>query len=793
MAAWEFRQASRRVDLGPAIARSLSWVGASFVAQALGGLVLIVALMRGRVDSGSKYASNASFALSYLGFILSLARLPPTRHAGTRRLRILIDGTLFIAGIGVPFVLLTIDPVWAKMNSATFLWILVLPVLAFLGLVTASWAIETRLVSPSRRAFQYLAAGLGVMWLADVVLSIDRAYSIIPGGTVQLVNAANAVSFALCLYSAHLYRTDPVTRLPDKPLVAFSPLPIITIVVEVGFLILLVYMGPSDVHVLTRLLLCLCGVLLLLLARETFLIQESLRLQAAEARLEEKARFEEMVRYSSDVIVVVDERLRVTFASPTAGSVLGIPAQTLMGGEILSFVHPQDRASAEAFLNGLILDPSLTSTVRWRLAGQGGDYRELESSGSNRLAEPSIRGLVLNSRDVTERNALEDRLHRARKMEAIGRLAGGVAHDFNNLLTIIIANAELALAEMRPEDRSRHDIEEIRSAATRGATLTGRMLAFSRTERIRPKAVFIRDVVDESRALLARAAGDAVRLDLGVSPESGWVKVDPDEFVHALINLCANARDAMPKGGTLTISIHPETPEPHGLRVYLDAPPGSYVVVEVTDTGLGMDEATLARAFEPFFTTKDRSRGTGLGLASVYGMVKSAGGGISLSSSIGAGTTIRLRLPAVAEGADAKRPSNTGPAQERATATVLLVEDDAAVREAILRTLRSSGFTVQPAGSFEEALAAFRSHGGAFDLLLADVILPGRSGPETARELRLIRPDLRVLFISGYTDRHLADAAASPAGARLLHKPFTQEQLIANVRSALSGDPAPGA
>jgi PAS domain S-box-containing protein len=781
----EFARARKRVDLPPLLRRGLGWIAGGMLAQFVAGALLIGLMLYGtRVDLVTLLADYV-FAGSYVVFIVGILCLPATARARERRLRSIVDATLFIAGIGVPFVLVSILPLFSKIGPDTFAWIVVLPLSAFLGLVTLSWAIETRLVLPSRRAFAFLVAGLGMLWLADVVLSIDRAYSIIPGGTVRWVNALNAVAFLSCLFAARLYRCEPVRPAPDQPLVVFSPLPIITIVVEVGFITLLIFLGPADVHLLTRLLFCLCGVLMLLLARETYIINDNLRLQTAEARLEEKARFEEMVRYSSDVVIVVDHRLSVGFASQTAGTVLGIPAESLLGRNILDFAHPDDRAAAEAFLTELILEQGVARTIQWRLAGPNGAYIEVETSGSNRLSEPSLAGLVLNSRNVTERNALESRLHRARKMEAIGRLAGGVAHDFNNLLTIILANSELALETMAPGDPSRHDVEEIKSAASRGAALTGRMLAFSRTEKIKPKAVEIHELMGESVPLIERATGGGVTLKVEVADEPGWVKVDQDEFVHALINLATNARDAMPKGGTLSVRAYPAILENRPSQAYLDAPPGRYIVVEVADTGSGMDEATLAKAFEPFFTTKERSRGTGLGLASVYGTVKSAGGGISLRSSPGEGTAIQLWLPAVAPESRSMPPFAIENLAKGGAATILLLEDEEPVRGALLRTLRAAGFSVHPAANGDEAIDLFRKHAASIDLLLADVILPGRSGPDIARDLRLAKPGLNVLFMSGYTDRHLADSEVIPEGAKLLPKPFTREKLIATVRDSI--------
>ena len=784
---WTLIQAARRLDFPRPFRAGLRWIAGAMAFQSAGGLGLIVATIGHGPNKGLVYAAYVCFALSYFLAIVGLIAFPPSQRPKRRRLRALIDVSVFVAGIGVPFGLFSIRSLWLNTTGDGGTPPLMFPILAFFGLLTASWASETRRVLPSREAFRDLVSGIGLLWLANIVLSIDRAYNIIPGGTIRWVNAINAIAFGLCLLGSWRIRNEPVSASASRPLVAFSSLPLITIVVEVAFLLLLAFIGPPDIHTLMRLLMCLGGVLLLLLARETYVIRDGMRLLAADTHEEERSRFEGLVRYSSDVILVVDHHHRVTFASPTAATVLGVPAEALVGRDLLEFIHPEDRSAGANFFDELILDPADTRTIRWRLASANGVYRDLDTAGSNRLQEPMIGGLVLNSHDVTERSALEERLYRSRKMEAIGRLAGGVAHDFNNLLTIIIANAELTLPEIPVDGMARSGVEEIHRAALRGAALTRRMLTFSRTGEIKPHAVLMRNLMQDTTPLLKRAIGERAKLVLRIDAASGGVKVDPDEFAHAMINLATNARDAMSGEGTLTVAAYPATLDAPLADSYLDAAPGSYVVVEVTDTGVGMDEATRVRAFEPFFTTKQGSRGTGLGLASVYGMVKAVGGGISLRTARGAGTTVQLWLPGVPAEA-VQQPSAAPESGGRGSETILLLEDEVAVREALQRILVAAGYTVYTAGDGDEAVAVFQRHAGAIELLLADVVIPGRSGPQVARELRLMQSNLKILFMSGYTDQHLASSELIPTGARLLAKPFTREKLTASIRASLSGE-----
>jgi PAS domain S-box-containing protein len=388
--------------------------------------------------------------------------------------------------------------------------------------------------------------------------------------------------------------------------------------------------------------------------------------------------------------------------------------------------------------------------------------------------------------DVTERRRLEEQLRQAQKMEAVGRLAGGVAHDFNNLLTVINGYAEVALAGLGPGDPARDHLEPIRDAGARAAGLTRRLLAFSRKQVLAPVVLDLNALVAETGKLLAPVIGEDVRLEVRLAPGLWRVRADQGEIDQVVMNLAVNARDAMPKGGRLTIETR-NVELAGGPAARQGLPEGRYVVLSVADTGHGMDEATRARLFEPFFTTKEVGKGTGLGLASAYGVVTQSGGHLEVESAPGAGTTFRVYLPR-AEGPVTAGKSLPGLVNRaRPTETVLLVEDEAAVRSLARRALELEGYAVLEASTGHEALAVCGGHAGPIHLLATDVVMPGMSGREVADRLMSSRPGLKVLFLSGYPADALSGYGVTDTGAIFLPKPYTPRSLARKVREVLEG------
>ena len=413
----------------------------------------------------------------------------------------------------------------------------------------------------------------------------------------------------------------------------------------------------------------------------------------------------------------------------------------------------------------------------------------MEAVAANLLDEPAVRGLVLTLRDVGERDLLEEQLRQAQKMEAIGLLAGGVAHDFNNLLTTVLASSDMALAQVRPEDPLREDLEEIRHAATRAAALTGQLLAFSRKQLVEPRVLDLARVIEETGRLMTRILGEQLRLVTDLAPQLGAVRADRAQVEQILLNLAVNARDAMAAGGSFTIRAgNVDLTQPITTRL-ANVPAGPFVLMEFVDTGEGIDAAVLPRIFEPFFTTKPRGKGTGLGLASVYGIMRQSAGYITVESTRGKGSTFRLYFPRVTEAIPAEEPvAATEPTS--GSGTILLGEDETALMSVGQRILQSAGYTVLAAPNAEEALQIAAAYAAPIDLLVSDVIMPGESGPVLAQRLLRERPELRVLFISGYTGDELGEHGALERTVALLQKPFTVRELTERVRDAMKTPPA---
>ena len=400
-------------------------------------------------------------------------------------------------------------------------------------------------------------------------------------------------------------------------------------------------------------------------------------------------------------------------------------------------------------------------------------------------------GLLSLAQDITARKRLEDQLRQSQKMEAVGRLAGGVAHDFNNLLTIINGYSDLLLTRPDADESVLEPVKEIRTAGERATGLTRQLLGFSRQTMLQPEVLDLNLVVEDTGKMLRRLIGEDIRFTMALDPQLSRVKVDPGQLDQVLMNLAVNARDAMPKGGCLTI-------ETANIRLgdedatRLECRPGRYVMLAITDTGVGMKPEVRARVFEPFFTTKEVGKGTGLGMAMVFGIVKQSGGGIAVDSEPGRGSTFRIYLPAVSEPEARKNESGIKPGV-RGTETILLVEDEDGVRRLALTTLKLHGYDVLAARDGEDALRVAGECHRTIHLLLTDVIMPNLSGPELAERIKRLRPGIKVLFMSGYTDDAVMRHGILQSEVCFIQKPYTPLGLVRKAREVLDAGPPPAA
>jgi PAS domain S-box-containing protein len=395
-------------------------------------------------------------------------------------------------------------------------------------------------------------------------------------------------------------------------------------------------------------------------------------------------------------------------------------------------------------------------------------------------------GLMSLAQDVTERRLLEGQLRQAQKMEAVGQLAGGVAHDFNNLLSVVLTYSGLLLTDLESDDPKRADVEEIYQAGQRAAELTRQLLMFSRKQVVEPKILDLNSVVASVEKMLRRLLGEDIELTTVPGVALGRIRADHGSIEQVIMNLAVNARDAMPVGGMLTLETANLTIDETYAKTHVGANPGEYVMLSVTDTGQGMTKATLARIFEPFFTTKEQGKGTGLGLSTVFGIVQQSGGSVWVYSEPGIGTTFKIYLPRIDAGVD-EAPAVALKATLGGSETILLVEDETQVRDVARGILRRHGYTVLEAQNAGEALLICEQHDGPIQLLLTDVVMPKMSGPTLAKRLVQIRPEMKVVCMSGYTDDAAVRHGVIDAEFAYLQKPLTVDSLLRKVREVLDG------
>jgi signal transduction histidine kinase/ActR/RegA family two-component response regulator len=498
--------------------------------------------------------------------------------------------------------------------------------------------------------------------------------------------------------------------------------------------------------------------------------------QHAEALLDEQAQqLQQVMDTVPEGVLLVDVHGNLLLSNP-------------LGRELVARLAPETGPRGISELAGRPIQELLEAPAlgAWHtLVAAGRTYQA--AARPLAVADGSLRW-VLVLRDTTDQEELERRLRQQDRMAIIGQLAGGVAHDFNNLLTTILGYTELVLEELPEGSPQRADLGEVRHAAERAAGLTNQLLAFSRQQVVQPRVVSLNQVIGDMLKMLQRLIGEQVSLRVRLAPDLSETLVDPGQLEQVILNLAVNARDAMPQGGTLTLQTLNTTLDEVYTRQYPDVTPGRYVRLDVSDTGTGIAPEVLAHMFEPFFTTKGVGKGTGLGLATVMGIIKQAGGHVTVYSEVGVGSTFKVYLPVCIESEttdDEAKPAR--PMRSIGGEVVLLVEDEEGVRRLARRTLEEWGYTVLEAATPAEALRLGAEYPGDIHLLLTDVIMPEMSGPAVAEVLRRAFPALPVLYISGYTDDAIAHHGVLEPGVAFLGKPFTAAELTARVRAALDG------
>jgi two-component system, cell cycle sensor histidine kinase and response regulator CckA len=521
----------------------------------------------------------------------------------------------------------------------------------------------------------------------------------------------------------------------------------------------------------------------------------------AEAALREsELRFKRLVQYSSDVIVVSDGHGVVAWASDSVTSTFGYQPSEWIGAALVDFVQDTERAPLSAAMADVIANPHVPQRVGFHCRHKAGHWVPLEVAATNFLDDVSVKGVVFNLRDISariqieaERHKLAEQLQQAMKMEAIGRLAGGIAHDFNNLLTAISGNLELASLEPNgSHGEIGEHLQNAQKAASSAAGLTRQLLAFSRRQMIEPKVLDLNQLVDNVRNLLARIIGEDVLLRTALGPHLPPVRVDPGQFEQVLVNLAVNARDAMPNGGVLLIETSVVELDEAYCAAHTDVLPGRYVLLAISDTGVGMDERTRQHLFEPFFTTKPKGRGTGLGLATIFGAIKQSGGSIEVYSELGKGSTFKVYLPPSEAKSEVSESSTQGPEMPLGSETILLIEDDSVVLNLSEAMLKRLGYHVLVAQGAAVALDLARSRRERIDLIFTDVVMPEMNGRDLSERLKVLHPEAKVLFASGYTENVIVHHGVVHQGTNFIGKPFSIVALAKKVRAALdASSPVP--
>ena len=695
---------------------------------------------------------------------------------------------------------LALDFATVFIGAATLIWYFMLrPRYAVAS--ELDWAVVSNLLSPvgdlvgvlaialvlmrgtdrvSKNALRIIGTGQLVMVVADLVytpLGIAGTYR--GGHWVDLLwMLGDAIVF---IGAAYQYRIGTVGEsAPERNEIRFARLPYLFIIA--GYLPLL---AASENWSHNNRLVLYATILLtvMVLARQYLAMRENENL-AHERQLQE-ARFRSLVQHASDTVTVVDSDGIIRYQSASAERLFGYPAGAHIGEPLASIIHPQDAPTAAALLDQVRIPGTHARAMRWRVAHRDGSWVPIETVATSMLADPAVEGIVLNSRDVSERVALEAQLLHAQKMDAVGRLAGGIAHDFNNLLTAIRMTATLVIEELPNDSPLAGELQEIERSVDRGSSLTRQLLAFSKRELLQPALIDPAEVVLGIEPMLRRLIATEVRFDIRAPLQAWQVLADRGQLEQVVLNLALNGRDAMPDLGTLSIGVGTTTIDVETARGNPGLLPRDYVTLTVRDTGTGMSPEVQAHLFEPFFTTKEVGKGTGLGLSTVYAIVQQCGGAIAVDSVLGEGSVFTVYLPrAAADTID--RTADTAPTPGRHTGreTILVVDDEESVRVAVRRILQKSGYKVVVAASGTDALHEL-GQSDQIALVLTDMVMPGIGGRELIERITRSYPLVRTVGMSGYTDDATLRLGQLAGEHAFIAKPFTIAELTATIRRVL--------
>ncbi len=642
-AADAFRRSARRRDLPDRFRAGLKWITWAMVLDGLGGLFVLAHAFLYPDSNAPFNLSDALFIATYPAILAGLLCMPRVERTSIGPGRLAVDGAVFAAGVGLPLWFFAVAPALPTAAGVEGVMDVVYPVVTFGGITALNFALLTRNPLPSRRAFGLLVVAISISWLADLLYLLDSVQGFLARGPVNWTNVFNTLSIAAFFLSAGRMGTDALARPEAAQPAASSPLPIITVVVVSGWLVLFAVRGHLAQAAVTPIFWSLGLLFVILSVRETYFIRDSARWMTHEIERKSRARFEALVHNSSDVIMVVDTGFVIRFASPASSGALGRAPGAITGLRLLSLVHPDDLAAGTEFLDRVLASSKPAESTQWRLRHADGTYRHFETVGSNLLGESSVGGLVINSRDITDRVSLEEKMRQNQKLEAIGHLVGGIAHNFNNILMASMMRLTF-LQENRdlPSDVLA-ELQSLEKEAKRTAELTKKLVMFAQQQYLSKGSVNLRESLGRLQPEIARLLGEGIQLYVTRGSQEQWVEADAGLIDQVILSLCSNARDAMTAGGCLIIEVTEVAPPADAA----DAK-GPLVRLSFQDNGCGMDSSVKAHLFEPFFTTKGVGGGLGLGLATVHGIVKQHGGWIEVESSPGKGSTFRVFLPKAA-------------------------------------------------------------------------------------------------------------------------------------------------